>query len=115
MRYLKDTRITYYRHGEDWQDSEGGWHEGDLAELAKPWAHIAGRDHAAEHAEHNTWDAQTFKATFTRYRGWCPRVGDVVEHDGDLYQVVAVDLLSGKPGADVKVTCEIPAHGITLG
>lgn len=104
-KYLKDTKVAYYRLGERSIDNEGVHHDGTPYKVADLWAHFKGVDFKAYYAIHATWVEPVCEFTITR-PSFNVEIGDFVKHRGKFYEIRGIDDLTGRPHADMKLTCQ---------
>lgn len=107
MKFLKDTKVGYWRMGERWRDEWGVWHSATLEHVTNLWAHLQGVGYEAEFGAGAWQDKPIIKLTIERPRSsFEVRLYDYIKHRGKFYQIKHVDELSGRPGHDMKITCE---------
>ena len=107
-KYLKDTKIEYWKIGEGYVDDEGIPHDGEPYKVADLWANFKGKSFEEYYAAHAVWAEPVFVATFTR-PDFAVELHDYVYHDGGYYEIKAINDLTGHPHSDVKVTVQYDA------
>lgn len=101
-KYLKDTKLAYYKIGSGSVDDEGVFHKGGPYKVADLWSNFKGVDTSEHYALSATWVEPMFKATFTR-PAFPVEVGDYICHEGKFYEIKTINDLTGKPHSDVVV------------
>lgn len=104
-KYLKDTKIGYWKIGEGGVDEEGVPTAGSPYKVADLWCNFKGRDFTEYYAAHASWAEPVFQATFTR-PSFAVELGDFICHDGGYYEIKSIDDLTGRPHSDMKVTAQ---------
>lgn len=112
-KYMKDTKVGYYKMSERCADEEGVYHDGAPYKVADLWAHFNGVNFTVYYAIHAEWAEPVCELTITR-PSFAVELGDYVEHDGKFYEIRSIDDLTGRPHADMKLTCQYDAKGQSL-
>ena len=104
-KYLKDTKIEYWKISAGGTDDEGVYRPGAPYKVADLWANFKGKSFEEYYAAHAVWAKPVFVATFTR-PDFDITLSDYVYHDGKYYAVKEINDLTGKPHSDVKITVQ---------
>lgn len=107
-KYLKDTKVGYFKIGKGGLDGEGVYHDGRPYKVADLWANFKGTDFTAYYAAHAKWAEPVCALTITR-PAFPVEIGDYVRHAGKFYEVKAIDDLTGRPHTDMKISCQYDA------
>ena len=110
-KYHKTTRIELWRNSKGHQDEEGAWHAGRLTQVADLWACLSGRDYREFYAMQGTWARPILDFVITRPKFSVPHLGDRIRYEGNFYEIVQVNELTGQVGHDMRITCELENDG----
>lgn len=110
-KYPKTTKIELWRDGEAWQDEEGTWHNDEPHMVTELWTNLKGDDFRLLYQMYGRWAKPTFDLTITRPKTtkFVPTLGDHIAYGGEYYIIRQINHLTGQPGRDMRVTCELDA------
>ena len=112
-KYLKDTKIEYWKIGPSYKNDEGVTVPGKPYKVADLWANFKGKSFEAYYAARGTWAEPIFEATFTR-PGFAVELTDYVYLNGKYYSVKEINDLTGHPHSDMKITVQYDAKKQSL-
>lgn len=107
-KFLKDTKVEFWKRGQSYQDNEGVFYEGQPEKVAELWASVRGLNMSEYYAHNATWPAPILEFTITR-PGFDVSLFTHLKHKGKFYKIVDIDELTDKPRSDMKLRCNYDA------